>query len=182
MFIKPTDSRKLDRATELEPDKPAGKKTKRSYINAMRADDRDIAPIPDVVDRRRRNRCLKSARLFLKTYFPERFYTPFTKNQLEMIEAIHHCAVYGGAQSIAAPRGDGKSEITKGMAIYSMLTGDVRFLMIIAATGVLAGRLFEDIKKRIEGSDKLMEDFPELCYPVRSLEGAPQRAAGASPR
>lgn len=150
----------------------------RERIARTRKDDRDISPIPGVVDKRRRNACLRNPQKFLKTYFPDRFYTPFTKNQKEMIAAILHCATYGGSQAIAAPRGDGKTEITKGMVIYALLAGLVKFPVIVAATGVMAGRMIEDIKKRIESNELLMEDFPELCYPVRRLEGAPQRAKG----
>lgn len=41
-----------------------------------------------------------------------------------------------------------------------------------------AGDSYQAIKARLEVNDLLLEDFPEVCYPVRQLEGKPQRTPG----
>lgn len=94
-----------------------------------------------------------------------------------MIEEIVTRARTGGRQAIAAPRGIGKSELTKGLLVYLVLAGLVRFPLAVAATAALAARIYKDFKSKLETSDLLRQDFPEVCDPIRALEGAPQRAS-----
>lgn len=132
--------------------------------------------IPFCVNPERRKKCLAEPELFLKTYFPDRFYLPFSNNHREIIAAIHQRAINGGDQAVAAPRGEGKTEITSGMIIFAILAELVRFPIIVASTGVHAHRIYADIKKQFERNELLLEDFPEVCAPIAGLEGAPQRA------
>ncbi|MEM1224600.1 MAG: terminase gpA endonuclease subunit [Planctomycetota bacterium] len=83
----------------------------------------------------------------------------------------------GGKKAVAAPRKRGKSTVIKGMNIYLVLAEMVRFLVPICATGGHAGRMYKDFRNKFATNDLLLEDFPEVCYPVRELDGAPQRAA-----
>lgn len=133
--------------------------------------------IPDCKNQKRRERCLADPELFLKTYFADRYSRPFGKHHYEMIDAILNRAKHGGRQAVAAPRGCGKSELVKGMNVYLVLAGLVRFLLPVAATTAHAGKLYADFQKKIASNDLLHQDFPEVCHPVRELEGAPQRAA-----
>jgi hypothetical protein len=63
------------------------------------------------------------------------------------------------------------------MVCYLVLAGMVRFPLPIAATGDFAAEFFSDFQNRIKLNDLLYADFPEVCHPVRELDGAPQRAA-----
>lgn len=111
------------------------------------------------------------------TYFPERYKRQLGRHHYAMIEAIYSRAKHGGRQAIAAPRGCGKSETVKGLQVYLVLAGLVRFPLAIAATTPLAHRLFKDFRKKFSTNQLLYEDFPEICFPVRDLDNAPQRAA-----
>lgn len=133
--------------------------------------------IPDVVNPQRRDRCLKDPELFLKTYFADKYTRPFGKHHHQMIDTIVNRAKYGGRQAIAAPRGCGKSELVKGMLVYLVFAGLVRFPMPVAATTPHAGNLYEDFRKKLATNELLLADFPEVCAPIRDLEGAPLRAA-----
>lgn len=133
--------------------------------------------IPEVVDPVRRERALEDPIRFLLTYFPDRYSLSFGPHHERMIYDICDRAKYGGRQAIAAPRGCGKSEIAKGLLVYLILSGLCRFPLIGAATRVLAKRIYQDFRHKISQNDLILEDFPEVCYPVRALEGAPQRAA-----
>jgi hypothetical protein len=84
--------------------------------------------------------------------------------------------MYGGKQAVAAPRGRGKTQIVKGMIAAVILAGLVRFPVPIGPTTTHAQELYEDFRKKVMFNDLLLEDFPEICWPVRCLEGAPQRA------
>lgn len=83
----------------------------------------------------------------------------------------------GGRQSIAAPRRRGKTEITKGTVAYLIFAGMIRFPVAIAATTDHAHKLYSDFRSKLATNDLLLEDFPEVCYPIRALDGAPQRAS-----
>lgn len=133
--------------------------------------------IPDCANPTRRELCLQDPERFLRTYFADRYRRPFGPHHLAMIEAINARARHGGRQAIAAPRGCGKSELVKGLLVYLVLAGLVRFPLPVAATTAHAGNLYGDFRRKLSTNDLLLEDFPEVCFPVRALDGAPQRAA-----
>lgn len=133
--------------------------------------------IPPCKNPERRAACLEDPELFLKTYFPKIFYAPFVHHHQEMIKAIIVCARDGGDQAIAAPRGDGKSQIAIHMLAYVILKEYCRFPVFVQCTRKLASKSFKQFKGFWEKNPLLAEDFPEICIPVRELQGAPQRAA-----
>lgn len=132
--------------------------------------------IPECVNPQRREACLADPEQFLKTYMPRKFRQEFGRVHVRMIGEIHDRARLGGKKSLAAPRGRGKSTIVKGMNIYLVCAELVRFIVPICATLKIAGRVYRDFRDELSTNDLLLEDFPEICAPIRALEGAPQRA------
>lgn len=132
--------------------------------------------IPECVNPKRREDCLQDPERFMRTYLPRKFRQPFAKVHRKLISEIWDRAQTGGRKGLAAPRGRGKSTIVKGMNIALVAAEKVRFIVPICATTKLAGRLYRDFQYEIGHNDLLLEDFPEICWPVRALEGAPQRA------
>lgn len=108
---------------------------------------------------------------------PKKFRQQFGTVHSRIIQTIHDRASTGGKKAVAAPRGRGKSTIVKGMLIYATAAELVRFIVPICATTNLAGRIYRDYRNEWGNNDILFADFPEICAPVRHLEGAPQRAA-----
>jgi uncharacterized protein YndB with AHSA1/START domain len=151
--------------------------SKQARYAERKALERNSIHIPPPVDLERRRALLADPVAFLKYYFPDRFWSPFADYQREMIQLIVDVAEFGGDQAIAAPRGDGKTEITKAMIVYLICRGLVRFPLVIAASGTFASRIFDDIRRHFDSNEKLIEDFPEICVPCAALEGTPQRAA-----
>jgi Phage terminase large subunit (GpA) len=133
--------------------------------------------IPEIVNIERRERALQDAELFLRTYFPSRYRLAFCADHKRMIEVMIDKAKHGGRQAIAAPRGRGKSELAKGMLVYLVLAGLIHFPLAVGATGKHALKIYKDFRAKLSGNDLLMEDFPEVCWPIRALDGAPQRAS-----
>ena len=129
------------------------------------------------INHERRAAALANPVKFLLTYFPERYTIAFGPHHLRMIEDITSRAKHGGSQAIAAPRGCGKSELVKGLMAYLVLSELVRFPLVVAATTSLARRLFRDFRNKLSTNDLLLADFPEVCFPIKALDGAPQRAA-----
>lgn len=136
---------------------------------------RDIGEVPEPVNPRRRKKSLKSLKYFLKTYFPKVFYLAFSKDQEQVIEEIQDAIEHGGQKAIAMPRGSGKSAICRGACIWAALKGIHRHQVMIGATETHAVRLLESIRTQFETNKLLLEDFPEVCYPLVKLEGIPQR-------
>lgn len=132
--------------------------------------------IPACVNPQRRERCLADPQLLLKTYFASDFSRPFGKLHNSLIDAIWQTAMYGGKIAVAAPRGRGKTTVVKKMLLAVVLAGHVRFPVPIGPTTDHARELYEDFRRSCMFNDLLHEDFPEICAPVRALEGAPQRA------
>ncbi len=130
-------------------------------------------------DMKRRERCLQDPELYLRTYFDRIFYNPFADHHKRMIQAIYDRAFSGGDKAIAAPRGDGKSQITICMVIYCFHATQLNFPVIIGQTSPKARKLFSQVKSKyenVEKYEKFSGDFPEVCDPVAALRGAPQRA------
>jgi hypothetical protein len=104
------------------------------------------------------------------------FSRPFTDQQRIMIQAILHAITNGGDQSIAAPRGEGKTSICEWVLMYAVLTGLCNFAVLFSATGADAEANLESIRQRFEENDILADYYPEVCDPIRALEGTAQRA------
>lgn len=112
----------------------------------------------------------------MKTYFAKDYTRPFGKLHNALIDSIWQTAKYGGKKAVAAPRGRGKTQVVKGALAAVVLAGLRRFPLPIGPTTSHAHELYEDFRKKVMFNDLLFEDFPEICAPVRALEGAPQRA------
>jgi hypothetical protein len=146
---------------------------------------RDIAPLPAVVNRKRRNAALKSLRRFFESYFPGSFPLPWSDDHLKAIAKLEAAIVHGGLFAFAMPRGFGKSTKCERAGLWALFRGLLpkqrvkhEFVVIIGPTGDHAGRMLESIKLELETNDLLHEDFPEVCYPIRRLEGIYQRTGG----
>jgi hypothetical protein len=113
---------------------------------------------------------------WLGHYFPELFFNPFNSQQKRMVQATLHAARHGGDQSIAAPRGEGKTVITECVVSYCIVTGRLKFPLIVAATGPDAQGILGNIKRQFETNAELKDQYPEVCCPIWELEGAAQRA------
>lgn len=156
------------------------RKRQRARLASRKAseDARDISPIPDVVNRRRRNAATKSFKKFCETYFKDVFYLKWSKIHLKVIEKIERVINNGEIFALAMPRGSGKTTLFQIAVIWAAITGRVKLVVLIAANASRATQLLEDIKIWLETNDLLLEDFPEVCYPIRRLERVALRARG----
>lgn len=108
-------------------------------------------------------------------FLPHLFFNPFSPAQLEWIAEIEQRATFGGDKALAAPRGEGKTMIALGVTLKLLLTGELRFPLLCAATGPAAAQLLGNVKFEIEFNDQIAEWYPEVVDCVRALEGATQR-------
>jgi len=135
-----------------------------------------IRPIsPESLIRKRTGR--RDQEFFCHTYFPHIFYNPFTPDQRRILAAVNEMIHIGGCQAVAAVRGDGKTSIVRAICgVWAIVYGILKYLVLLGANETLALENLHDIKNYYEFNDLLAMDFPEVCDPIRALEGAPQRA------
>ncbi len=131
--------------------------TKRSANLALSG--RDIGGLPPLADPGRREAARGSFRAFLESYWP----SPPAADQADVdrVEA----GVHGGF--LAAPR-----EAVRA-TLWAILFGHRRHVVLIAANPGLARTMLDSIKSELSDNDTLLEDFPEVCYPItrRRLRG-----------
>lgn len=142
---------------------------------AKRAAERDL-DIPVPANPYRRLACLQSGELFLTTYFPEVFFEPFTDDRRDMHESIVRAAMYGGDQAIAGTRGEGKTKLAIYTALYLTIAGMSRFPIVIGKNQRKSEAELRTVREKLQQSELLLEDFPELCMPFKAVGGWSSRA------
>jgi hypothetical protein len=136
---------------------------------------RDLS-LPGVKSPKRRALCLASPQRFLRTYFDWIFFNPFTSYHNEIIDITAESVQYGTRSAIAAPRGDGKTSICTALVVWGLSAGLIKFPVILAANDPKADQILSNIKKLLT-SEKYVEDFPEIGFPLKAL-GGESRLAG----
>lgn len=139
---------------------------------------RDIGAIPKVENKKRKEACRNDLKLFLETYFSQKFKIAWSQDHLIVIKKIEDAVLRGGLFALAMPRSTGKTTISERAAIWATVYAHRRFVALIGATEEAACQILEEIKMEVECNELLMQDFPELCYPIRKLDGIANRCKG----
>jgi hypothetical protein len=139
---------------------------------------RDIGELPPVKDPQRRAKALASYQAFCRSYFPHKFTLESCEDQNRLDGKIESAVSEGGLQAFAMPRGSGKTTRSECAVIWSVLTGKRKFAVLIGASRADSTASLETIKAEFETNDLLAEDFPEVCVPIRELEGINNRCKG----
>ncbi len=140
---------------------------------------RDIAPgYPAVKNANRKAQAKASFEYFCRVYLPLTFNLPWSQDHRRAIELIERVVKEGGLFAIAMPRGSGKTSLVEAAAMWATLYGLRQFVVIIGSDESAALELLESIKSELENNELLAEDFPEVCYPIKCLEGIAHRANG----
>jgi len=135
----------------------------------------NIGELPPVKDETRRNLCRTDFRKFAELYLPVTFTLNWSADHLKAIAKIETAVLRGGLFALAMPRGSGKTCLAIAAAIWALLYGHREFVALIGATESKAAELLDSIRVELEHNERLLEDFPETCFPIRSLEGINQR-------
>ncbi|MCO6437297.1 MAG: phage terminase large subunit family protein [Phycisphaerae bacterium] len=139
---------------------------------------RDIGEMPVVVNADRKRRAERDFRFFCEQYFPATFHLPWSPDHLKVVAKIELAVLEGGLFAMAMPRGSGKTSMCETACLWALLYGHREFVALIGSDEEHASNMLESIKAELENSDALLEDFPEVVFPIRSLEGIHQRAGG----
>ena len=136
---------------------------------------RDIGPLPPVVNPDRKSACARNFRLFCETYYAETFDLEWSDDHLKVIAKIEKSVLYGGLFAIAMPRGSGKTTLAEIACQWAMLYGHRNFMALIGATETAALEMLASIKTEFETNELLLEDFPEVVFPIHCLDGIANR-------
>lgn len=66
--------------------------------------------------------------------------------------------------------------LSERLLLKCALTGEVNYTVLFAASGQMADNSIDALRQAIAENDRLADDYPEVCVPVRELENTPQRA------
>jgi hypothetical protein len=151
----------------------AGRRSRESYARLA-----EIGPLPAVVNPERKDACRTDLERFLVEYFPNSTgLKPFSEDHRRMIARLQRCILFGGMMIQAVYRGFAKTTVGERACIWAGVYGHRKFIVLVGADKEAASANLESIKLELSGNDRLYEDFPESCHPIRALEGRSQRAA-----
>lgn len=145
---------------------------------AITAAGREIGSIPPVKDSKRKKQALKDFKFFCEQYFPAHFYLGWSDDHLKVIAKIERAIKHGGLFAVAMPRGFGKTTMCERAVIWAILLGIHSYVYLIGSDATAADSMFDAIKTELMNNELLLEDFPEVIYPIVCLEGESRRAAG----
>ncbi len=143
----------------------------------------EVGPLPAVADPERREACRMDLILFGVTYcmrsddWPGLLLREPSSELREYARDLQAGILGAGLLHIRLPRGAGKTTWAKIALLWAVLYGHLTYPVCFAASERLSNAILSDIWDALEFSPLLGDDFPEVCVPVRSLEGKFQRAA-----
>lgn len=168
-------------APRPEPDGDPYEKLKeraRARNVALAIAGRDIGDLPEVANPDRKAKAASDFRYFCESYFPLTFHLPWSNDHLKVIGRIEQAVLRGGLFAMAMPRGSGKTTICECACIWAVLYGHREFVCLIGSDEGHAMDMLESMKMELDGNDLLLEDFPEVVYPIQSLDGIANRCNG----
>ncbi len=139
---------------------------------------RDIGELPEVVNPDRKKRAAKEFRYFCESYFPLTFHLPWSPDHLKVVGRIEQAVTQGGLFAMAMPRGSGKTTICECACIWAVLNGHREFVCLIGSDEGHAMDMLESIKMELDGNELLLEDYPEVVFPIQCLDGIANRCNG----
>ncbi|MGE4157621.1 MAG: terminase gpA endonuclease subunit [Planctomycetota bacterium] len=173
-LVEERDRPRPEKVRDYEALKEAAAQRNRALSEAGR----DIGELPAIVDSERKAKAGGDFRFFCEAYFPQTFHLPWSPDHIKVINRIEQAVVHGGLFALAMPRGSGKTSIAECACLWAVLYGHRDFVCLIGASEVHAVEMLESIKMELDGNDFLEADFPEVCHPIRCLEGIANRCSG----
>jgi len=171
----------LRHTPKSEPDGDSYEKLKeraRARNVALAIAGRDIGDLPEVVDPKRKAKAASEFRYFCESYFPLTFHLAWSTDHLKVITRIEQAVLRGGLFAMAMPRGSGKTTICECACIWAVLNGHREFVCLIGSDEGHAMDMLDSIKTELDGNDLLLEDYPEVVFPIQALDGIANRCNG----
>ena len=160
--------------TEEKPESKPIWKDEREYDKerkaAKRAGDRDLF-IPSIEDADRRRQLEEDDAEWLRFYFPDVFFNPFTDEQHRTIADIERVLSFGLMKCKADERGGGKSSIIKYLLLKYSLQRKIRFPLVLCATNGKAKKATVSIRRRMASRAPTEAELRAIAARGRSTKG-----------
>jgi hypothetical protein len=104
-----------------------------------------------------------------RTYMPNVFSLPPSRDHKRVVEKLQRASYEGGSFAVAMPRGGGKSAWCRASMNWATSHGHRRYPYCIGANDDAALKTLKALRTISLGSDALLQDYPELYAPVRAL-------------
>ncbi len=154
------------------------KERARARNAAISSAGRDIGDLPEVLNPGRKAKAATDFQYFCECYFPQTFHLAWSPDHLKVIAKIEEAVLHGGLFAMAMPRGSGKTTICECACIWAVLNGHRDFVCLIGSDEGHAMDMLDSIKMELDGNELLLADYPEVIYPIQSLDGIANRCSG----
>jgi len=147
---------------------------KAEFAKKRRSETSDIGKIPACRNKELRDACATDLALWHSEVFRNSTgLKPFGPVQRDSIEISKNVIINGGRNQKIEPRGYGKTSRLSQEGLWALLYNYRNYIALFSA---VAEQIVEGIKYELENNDVLFDLFPQVCYPIRKLEGKAQRA------
>ena len=106
------------------------------------------------------------------------FNLTWSNDHLKIMEKIDRAVRGGGLFAFAMPRGSGKTTLARVAGLWAVVFGFRSYVCLIGSAEDQAKGLLESIRRDLLTNDLLLEDFPEVVYPIRRLENNARKQIG----
>jgi len=147
-------------------------------MKAKRKAAQDIGDMPQVVNQARKDACRYDLLQYMLTYHQNSFYRKFSETHIQSIKDTENIILHGGTKAEAMPRGSGKTTMNEVAIEWAINYGHRKFIVAVVESGADVEQSLNAFKNEYETNELLLEDFPEICFPIQALEGNATRANG----
>lgn len=125
-----------------------------------------------MVNPKRKAKAIASLLFYLENYFPNSAgLSPYSDDHKRVIRRMESVLKHGGRLANSIYRGFAKTTTGTLALSWAVTCGWQQCALIVGSSQPKAEELLSGIRQEWETNDLLFEDFPEVCYPFRSLEG-----------
>lgn len=140
-----------------------------------------IGELPPVKNPGIKALCRFDLHLFLQWYFPASTgLGPFGSPQLELIDRFALSCQHPSRFLSILSRGFVKTTVSVHALLWAGVYGHSLNSVFLAANDDLASESIGSIKRELLFNQRLADDFPEVCHPIRALDNKPQRCMSQS--
>ena len=127
-------------------------------------------------ERKKRERLAGNLEKWLRHMNPNAYYKPFSGDHKKVIRKLETCIRTGGLFAEACPRGFGKTTLAVDCALYALVEGHRRFLVLIGSEQAAARSMLDAMKTHLLFNERLHELYPEITTYFRRTEGTQRKA------
>lgn len=147
-------------------------------MQAKRKAAQDIGQMPLVVNQARKDACKYDLLKYMLTYHKNSFTKTFSETHIKSIKDTENIILHGGKKAEAMPRGSGKTTMNETAMEWAINYGHRKYIVCVVESGANVEQSLNTFKGEYETNELLLEDFPEICFPIQALEGNATRANG----